>query len=43
MEKRCYSFCDWNAKSRKNMVAALCESSIIGCGIIEDNIDTNVF
>ena len=25
------------------MVAALYESSIIGCAIIEDNIDTNVF
>ena len=25
------------------MVAALYESSIIGCGITEDNIDTNVF
>ena len=25
------------------MVAALYESSIIGYGIIEDNIDTNVF
>ena len=25
------------------MVAALYESSTIGCGIIEDNIDTNVF
>ena len=39
----CYSSCDWNAKGRKNMVTALYESSIIGCGIIEDNIDTNVF
>ena len=31
------------ARGRKNVVAALYESSIIGCGIIEDNIDTNVF
>ena len=43
MGKRCYGSCDWNAKNRQNVVAALCESSIIGCGIIEDNIDTNVF
>ena len=43
MGKRCYGTYNWNAKSRKNVVAALCESSIIGCGIIEDNIDTNVF
>ena len=43
IEKRCYGSCDWNARGRKNVVAALYESSIIGCGIIEDNIDTNVF
>ena len=30
-------------KGRKNVVAALYESSTIRCGIIEDNIDTNVF
>ena len=43
MGKRCYGSCDWNARGRKNVIAALYESSIIGCGIIEDNIDTNVF
>ena len=41
--ERYYGSCDWNAKGRKNVVAALYESSIIGCCIIEDNIDTNVF
>ena len=30
-------------RGRKNVVAALYESSIIRCSIIEDNIDTNVF
>ena len=42
MGKRCYGSCDWNARGRKNVIAALYESSIIGCGTIEDNIDTNV-
>ena len=41
--KRCYGTCDWNSRGRKNVVAALYESSIIGCGIVEDNIDANVF
>lgn len=31
---RCYWSCDWNAKGRKNVIAALYESSIIGCGIV---------
>ena len=43
MGRRCYGSCDWNTKGPKNVVAALYESSIIGCGIIEDNIYTNVF
>ena len=43
MGKRCYGSCNWNTRGRKNVVAALYESSIIRCSIIEDNIDTNVF
>ena len=43
MGKRRYGSCEWNTRGRKNVVAALYESSIIGCGIIEDNIDTNIF
>ena len=43
MGKRCYGSCDYNARGRKNVLAALYESSIVGYGIIEDNIDTNVF
>ena len=42
MKKRCYGSCDWNARGRKNVVAALYESSIIGCGIVEHNINANV-
>ena len=41
--KRCYGSCDCNARGRKNVIAALYESSIIGCGIIEDKIETSVF
>ena len=38
MGKRCYGSCDWNARGRKNVIAALYESSIIGCGIIDINV-----
>ena len=41
--KRCYGSYDWNAKGRKNIVAALYEPSIIGCSITKYNIDTNFF
>ena len=38
MGKRCYGSCDWNARGRKNVAAALYEPSIIGCGIIDINV-----
>ena len=41
--ERCYGSHDWNAKGRKNVIAGLCGSSIIGCGIVEGNVDTAVF
>ena len=41
--KRCYGSQDWNAKGRKNVIAGLCGPSIIGCGIVEGNVDTDVF
>ena len=33
----------WNAKDRQNVIAALSGASVIGCGIVEGNIDTAVF
>ena len=33
----------WNAKGRKNVIAALSGTSLIGCGIVEANVDTAVF
>ena len=41
--KRCYGSHDWNAKGRKKVIAALREGSLIGCGIVEGNVDTAVF
>ena len=40
---RCFGTHDWNAKGRKNVIAALSGSSLIGCGIVEANVDTAVF
>ena len=40
---RCYGTQDWNAKGRKNVIAGLFGDSLIGCGIVEGNVDTAVF
>ena len=40
---RCYATQDWNAKGRKNVIAGMFKISLIGCGIVEANIDTAVF
>ena len=41
--KRCFGMHDWNAKGRKKVIAGLSGSSLIGCGIVEGNVDTAVF
>ena len=41
--ERCYDSHNWNAKGRKNVIGALLGSSLIACGIIESNVDTDVF
>jgi len=40
---RCYGTQDWNAKGRKNVIAGLFGDLLIGCGIVQSNIDTEVF
>ena len=40
---RCYGTQDWNAKGRQNVIAGLFEDSLIGCGIVKANVDTEVF
>ncbi|MSO14618.1 hypothetical protein h2es_1386 [Rickettsiales endosymbiont of Trichoplax sp. H2] len=40
---RCYGTQNCNAKGRKNVIAGLCGDSLIGCGIVEGNVDTAVF
>ena len=40
---RCYGTQDRNAKGCQNVIAGLPEDSLIGCGIIDSNIDTTVF
>ena len=41
--KRCFGTHNWNAKGRKNVIAALSGSSLIGCGIVDGNVDIAVF
>ena len=41
--ERCYGTHDWNAKGRKNVIAGLCGKSLLGCGIVEGNVDASVF
>ena len=41
--ERCFGTHDWNAKGRKNVIAALSGTSLIGCGIVESTVDTAVF
>ena len=40
---RCYGTQDWNAKGRQNVIAGLFGDSLIGCGIVEANVDTEIF
>ena len=39
----CYGTQDWNAKGHQNVIAGLFEDSLIDCGIVEANVDTEVF
>ena len=39
----CYGTQDWNAKGRQNVIAGLFGDSLIGCGIVEANVNTEVF
>ena len=39
----CYATQNWNAKGRQNVIAGLFADSLIGCGIVEDNVDTEIF
>ena len=41
--ERCYGTHDWHAKGRKKVIAGLLGESLIGCGIVEVNVDTAVF
>ena len=34
---------DWNAKSRENVLGALINGSLVGCGIVQGNVDSDVF
>ena len=41
--KRCFGSHDWNAKGRENVLSALINGSLIGCGIVQGNVDSDVF
>ena len=41
--ERCYSTQHWNAKGRTNVISGLSGDSLIGCGIVNANVDTYVF
>ena len=40
---RCYGAQGWNAKGRTNVISGLSGDSLIGCGIVNTNVDTDVF
>ena len=40
---RCYATQDWNAKGRANVISGLFGDSLIWCGIVNANVDTDVF
>ena len=40
---RYYATQDWNAKGRTNVISYLSGDSLIGCGIVNTNVDTDVF
>ena len=39
----CYATQYWNAKGRTNVISVLSGDSLIGCGIVNANVDTDVF
>lgn len=41
--KCCFGTHDWNAKGRQNVLGALINSELTACGIIESNVDSEVF
>ena len=42
VEDRCYGAQGWNAKGCKNVMAGLFGHSLVGRGIIEANVSTNI-
>ena len=40
---RCYGTHDCNTKGRDNVIGALVGNSLIACGLVQGNIDTDVF
>ena len=40
---RCYATQDWNAKGRTNVISGLSGDSLIGYGIVNANLDTDMF
>ena len=43
VEKRCYDDYNWNAKGRENVIGALVNNSLTACGIVNGNVDYDIF
>jgi len=40
---RCYGTHNWNARGRENVIGALVNNSLIACGIVNGNVDSDTF
>ena len=40
---RCYDSYNWNARGRENVIGALINNSLTACGIVNGNVDSDVF
>ena len=40
---RCYDSYNWNARGRENVIGALINNSLTACGIVDGNVDSDVF
>ena len=40
---RCYGAHNWNARGRENVIGALINNSLTACGIVNGNVDSDIF
>ena len=40
---RCYGTYNWNVKERENIIGALVNNSLTACGIVNGDVDSDIF